>query len=158
MSIWRPSTTGLLIGGLVVVILAAAIAFMVSNFQPTTEVKLGSGVFKVRLAQNDTARELGLSETTSLKPTDGLLMVFDSDNTWGVWMKDMKVSIDIIWLDSTKTVVYTVKNATPELSTTKMFKSKDPARYVLELPAGSVQQFGIKSGDKAEFSLAGENN
>ena len=158
MSIWRPSTTGLLIGGLVVVILAAAIAFMVSNFQPTTEVKLGSGVFKVRLAQNDTARELGLSETTSLKPTDGLLMVFDSDNTWGVWMKDMKVSIDIIWLDSTKTVVYTVKNATPELSTTKMFKSKDPARYVLELPAGSVQQFGIKSGDKAEFTIAGENN
>lgn len=156
MSMWRPSTTGLLIGGVVIVVIAAAIAFMVSTFQPTTEVRIGSGVFKVRLAQDETSRQLGLSEATSLKPTDGLLMVFDSDDTWGIWMKDMKVSIDIIWLDSAKKVVYSVKNAAPELSTTKIFKSKDPARYVLELPAGSVQQYGIKTGDKAEFTLAGE--
>jgi uncharacterized membrane protein (UPF0127 family) len=158
MSIWRPSTTGLLIGGLVIVIVAAAIAFMVSHFQPTTEVRLGSGVFKVRLAQDETSRQIGLSETTSLKPTEGLLMIFDSDSTWEIWMKDMKVPIDIIWLDSAKKVVYTVKNATPDLSTTKIFMSKDPARYVLELPAGSVQQFGITSGDEAEFTVAGESN
>lgn len=157
MSMWRPSTTGLLIGGVVLVIIAAAIAFMVAHFQPTTEIKLGSGVFNVRLALDDTSRTLGLSEIESLKPNEGLLMVFDTDDTWGIWMKDMKLSIDIVWLDKDKTVVYSVKNAAPELSTTKTFKSKDPARYVLELPAGSVQQFGIKAGDKAEFTIAGED-
>lgn len=157
MSLWRSSTTALLIGGVVVVVLAAAIAFMVAHFSPTTEIRLGSGVFNVKLAQDDTSRTIGLSETTSLKPSEGLLMVFDTDNTWGVWMKDMKLSIDIIWLDSDKKVVYSVTNAAPELSTTKTFKPKDPARYILELPAGSVQQYGIKAGDVAEFRLPGED-
>jgi uncharacterized membrane protein (UPF0127 family) len=157
MRLWRQNTTSLLIGGVVLVIVAAAIAFVVGNFQPKTEVKLAGGVFSVRLAQDETSRELGLSETESLKPNEGLLMVFDSDDTWGIWMRDMKIAIDIVWLDSAKTVVYSVKNATPELSTDKIFKPKDPARYVLELPAGSVQQFGIKSGDVAEFTIAGES-
>lgn len=157
MSIWRSRTTAVLIGGVVIVVVAAAIAFMVSHFQPSTEVRLGSGVFSVRLAQDQTSRELGLSETTSLKANEGLLMVFDSDDTWGIWMKDMKIPIDIIWLDGQKTVVYSVKNAAPELSTSKIFKSKEPARYVLELTAGAVQEYGIKAGDKAEFKLVGEN-
>lgn len=155
---WRQSTTGLLIGGVVLVVIAVAVAFVVTNFQPKTQLKLAGGVFNVRLAQDKTTRELGLSDTESLKPNEGLLMVFDSDDMWGIWMKDMKMSIDIVWLDSSKTVVYSVKNASPDLSTTKIFKPKDAARYVLELPAGSVQQFGIKTGDKAEFSIAGEGN
>lgn len=158
MSIWRPSTTGLLIGSVVVIILAVTIAFMIGHFQPTTELKLGSGVFTTRLARDETSRQLGLSGAESLKPTEGLLLVFDTDDTWGIWMKDMKISIDIVWLDSNKNVVYTVKNAAPELSTSKIFKPKDPARYVVELSAGSVEQFDIKAGDKAEFTLVGENS
>jgi uncharacterized membrane protein (UPF0127 family) len=156
MSIWRPSTTSILIGGVIAVVLAVAIAFMIGHFQPTTQVKLGTASFNVRVAKDDTSRELGLSEVESLAPTQGLLMVYDSDGIWGIWMKDMKVGLDILWLDSEKTVIYMVKNATPELSTTKVFKSKDPARYVLEVPAGSIQDFGIKVGDSAEFTIAGE--
>jgi uncharacterized membrane protein (UPF0127 family) len=156
MSIWRPSTTGILIGGVVVIIIAATIAFMVSNFKPTTEVRLGSGVFHLRLANDETARQLGLSGVESLKPTEGLLMVFDTDGTWEIWMKDMKVALDIIWLDSNKEVIYSVKNADPELSTDKIFRPNGPARYVVELSAGSIEQYGIKTGEKAEFILAGE--
>jgi uncharacterized membrane protein (UPF0127 family) len=156
MSIWRPSTTGLLVGGIVVVMIAATIAFMIANFKPTTEVRLGTGVFNVRLANDETSRQLGLSGVGNLGPNEGLLMVFDSDDTWEIWMKDMKIALDIIWLDSDKEVIYSVKNASPELSTDKIFQPDDPARYVLELNAGSIEQYGIKTGQKAEFILAGE--
>lgn len=156
MSIWRSSTTVFLVGGIVLIMIAAAIAFMISNFKPSTEVQLGSGVFNVRLADDETSRQLGLSGVESLGPNEGLLMVFDNDDTWEIWMKDMKISLDIIWLDSDKEVIYSVKNASPELSTDKIFRPSEPARYVIELPAGSVQQYGIKTGDKAEFILAGE--
>lgn len=156
MSIWRPSTTTILVGGVVVVVLAAAIAFMIGHFQPTTDVKIGTATFNVRVAKDDTSRELGLSGVESLAPTQGLLMAYDSDGIWGIWMKDMKIPLDILWINSEKKVVYMVKNAGPELSTTKIFKSKDPARYILEVPAGSIEDFGIKVGDTAEFTIAGE--
>lgn len=153
MSIWRPSTTALLIGGVVVIVIAVAIAFVVTNFKPTTSVKLGGGVFDVWIAKDEPSRVTGLSGVEELKPNGGLLMAFASDDTWEIWMKDMKVALDIVWLDSTKEVVHIVKNASPELSTDKIFKPTKPARYVLELPAGAVQEFNINVGQTAEFEI-----
>ncbi|MEO6109694.1 MAG: DUF192 domain-containing protein [Candidatus Saccharimonadales bacterium] len=157
MSTWRSTTTGLLIAGVVIVVAASAVSFGLLNFVPTTEVRLRSAVFAVTLAQDEISQEKGLSGVSALKPNGGLLMVFDTDDTWGIWMKDMKVPIDILWLDSAKSVVYTVKNASPELGTTKKFRPGTPARYVLEIPAGSVTRYGIKTGDKAEFTITKEN-
>jgi len=155
VSIWRPHTTGILIGGLVAILVALVASFMLNHFQPTTEVKLGSGLYNLRVASDEAARSKGLSGTTKLGPAEGLLMVFETDGNWGIWMKDMKVPIDIIWLDKDKTVVYMVTDASPQLSTDKKFIPISPARYVVELPAGAIQKAGIKIGAKAEFSLGG---
>lgn len=89
--------------------------------------------------QDEPSRNLGAFGVDSLKPNGGLLMVFDSDGTWGIWMKDMKVPLDILWLDANKKVVYIVKNASPEARDVATFTPKEPARYVLELLAGSVE-------------------
>jgi uncharacterized membrane protein (UPF0127 family) len=153
MSIWRPSTTAVLVGGVVVVIVAVAISFAVSNFRPTTSIKLAGSVFSVWTALDEPSRVIGLSGVESLKPNGGLLMAFSSDDTWRIWMKDMEIALDIIWLDSTKEVVHIVKNAAPELSTDTTFTPSKPARYVLELPAGSVQKHDISVGDTAEFEI-----
>jgi uncharacterized membrane protein (UPF0127 family) len=153
MSVWRPSTTGVLIGGVVVVILAAAVAFMLTHFQPRTEVKIGTGTFQARLARDQASREVGLAGVTELKANDAMLFVFPKDDTWGIWMKDMKVSIDIVWLDQSKKVVHIVKNASPDESTTKIFTPNQAARYVIELPVGSVQKYGVTVGSEASFTV-----
>jgi uncharacterized membrane protein (UPF0127 family) len=153
MSIWRPSTTAILIGGVIAIVIAVAIAFAAANFKPTTNVKLSGGVFSVWTAVDETSRVTGLSGVESLKPNGGLLMAFPSDKSWGIWMKDMSIALDIIWLDSNKEVVHIVKNAGPELSTDTTFTPSKPARYVLELTAGSVQKYDISVGDTAEFEI-----
>lgn len=151
---WQRSTTIFLVIGVVVVVLASAIAYIVINFQPRVELRIGSGIFKTRVATNQTARELGLSGVGKLSADDGIIMAFPSDSTWNIWMNNMKVPIDIVWLDSNKKVVYIVRNADPQLHDDKIFVPLNPARYVVELPAGSVQQYGIKFGDQAEFDLS----
>lgn len=80
-------------------------------------------------------------------------MAFDSSETHGIWMKDMNFSLDLVWLNSDKKVVYIVKNAYPEDPPTTVYVPKDPSLYVLELPIGSVQKAGIKTGDTASFNL-----
>lgn len=158
MSFWRPSTTGVLIGGVVVVVVAAAIAFMVTHFQPRSEVRVGSGIFNLQLATDEPARVQGLSGVDHLNPNGGLLMVFDTDSTWEIWMKDMKIPLDILWLNSDKKVIYVVKNASPQLSTNKVFKPTDKARYVIELNAGAIEQNNIKIGETALFTAPGESS
>lgn len=148
---WRPATTFMLIGGLVVLLVSLVISYILVNFKPTVPVELGNGVYHLWVANTEADREKGLSGVDSLRPNGGLLMNFGSDDLWGIWMKDMKVPIDIIWLDKDKVVIRIVKDATPELGTTEIFTPKKPARYVIELPAGAVDKAGIKVGKSATF-------
>jgi uncharacterized membrane protein (UPF0127 family) len=156
MSKWQRSTTGILVAGLALVLVALVASFAVTNFQPKTEIRLGSAVFNVRLATTSAQRDKGLSGVRILNSSDGLLMVFSSDDKWAIWMKDMYVPIDIVWLDSEKSVVHIVTDASPELSTTKTFVPKADARYVLEVPAGTVKRSSISIGTVATFIVEGE--
>ena len=151
--VWRPHTTVILLVGFALVLAGLVAAFAVTNFKPTTSLRLGSGMYSLDLADTEAKRIQGLSGVNSLGHNEGLLMKFDSDGTHGIWMKDMLVSLDIIWLDSNKKVVYIVKNAPPENPASTIYAPKTKARYVIELPAGSVQKAGIKAGDIAEFHI-----
>jgi uncharacterized membrane protein (UPF0127 family) len=153
MSKWRPHTTGIVIGGLVLILVALVASYMITNFRETTEVRIGSGVFNTGLADNDSARKKGLSGVENLGVSGGLLMVFQGDDDWGIWMKDMKIPLDIIWLNNEKKVIHIVTDASPDLGTSKIFTPDDPARYVLEVQAGSVKKSAIKIGDTASFTL-----
>jgi uncharacterized membrane protein (UPF0127 family) len=153
MSRWRPHTTGILVGGLVLILVAFVASYAYRNFQPSSDLRLGSGVFSIQLATTDQARIQGLSGVDHLNANQGLLMVFPSDDQWGIWMKDMKIPLDIIWMNNEKKVIYIVTDASPDLGTSKTFKPKDPARYVLEVPAGTVKSAGIQVGNLATFSV-----
>lgn len=149
--IWRPATTYILIGGLVVLLIALVASFAITTFRPTTEVKVGSGVYKLWVADSEAELVQGLSGVESLPKNGGLLMKFSTDDRWGIWMKDMKVPLDIVWLNKDKEIIYIVKNAQPSMSTNITFTPKEPARYVIELPLGSVENAGLKTGMIAAF-------
>jgi uncharacterized protein len=154
---WRPKTTVFLLGGFALILIAVIVAFAVSNFKPTTRVSINASLYDVQLADTDAERTQGLSGVESLSPNGGLLMQFDTNHEWGIWMKDMLIPLDIIWLDETKNVVYIKENVSPELGTDVVMQPKKPSRYVLELPAGSVQKAAIKVGQQANFTIEGEN-
>jgi len=149
---WRPTTTWILIVGLVALLVYSVGAYIVTNFRPTTELRMGSGVYHLWVADTEAERIQGLSGVDKLSMNGGLLMKFDSDSAWSIWMKDMKIPLDIIWLNKDKEAVYIVKNASPELSTDTTFTPKKDARYVIELPAGGVDQAAIKTGMTATFN------
>ena len=152
----RLSVSKLLIVISLFLIIIVAIIFIFNNLQSKTEVHLGSFVFTMRVASDNISREKGLSLVKNLRPNEGLLMVFQRNDTWGIWMKDMKIPIDIVWLNSDKKVVYIVTDASPDLSTSKTFYSESPARYVLEISAGTVRRSGIKLDQTAVFNVAGK--
>ncbi len=152
---WRPATTLILLGGFVLILLAIVISFIWSNFKPTTSVQIGSGLYHVWLADTAVKREKGLSGVEYLKNNGGLLMDFQEDGNNPIWMKDMLIPIDIIWISSDKKVVHVERNVDPKLGTQRTYMPKKFNRYVLELSAGSVDRAAIKVGQKVEFTIGG---
>lgn len=84
-----------------------------------------------------------------------MLFVFLADETWPIWMKDMSIPLDIIWLNSDKQVVYIAKNVQPDSYPTK-FTPDTPARFVLEVVAGTTDAQNIVEGTVATFTLPSE--
>ena len=61
------------------------------------------------------------------------------------WMKNMNFPIDIIWIDENGNIVYRVINADPS-SYPKTFTPSASARYVLEIPAYTADDYGFLVG------------
>lgn len=123
----------------------------------TTSVELGGTTFTARTPMTADTLELGLSGTESLNDSEAMLFAFDDNHQWGIWMKDMKIPIDIIWLDADKRVVYIKKNAQPDSYPTVFRPDKD-ARYVIETASGRSDDLGVKLGDQAAFTNPKKGN
>ena len=102
----------------------------------------------VEVADTESTREQGLSGRLNLPEGQGMLFVFDTDGSWGIWMKDMRFAIDIVWADASGAIVTVSSNVAPDTYPEKSFYPIAPARYVLELPAGFTTAHGIAAGSK----------
>lgn len=129
----------------------AALYIIWPQIQPHTTLHIGDGVFNTQIAKTPEERQKGLSGTAELRPDEGLIFIYEFDDKWPIWMKDMHYPIDIIWLDKDKRVVYIVTNAPPESYPDTTFAPKKDARYVIELPAGTADKKAIKVNGQATF-------
>lgn len=121
-------------------------------YPPTAVMHLGDTRFTIRIADTDRTRIKGLSGTHDLPAHEAMVFVFDYDNRWSIWMKDMNYPIDIVWLNSSRKVIDYVTNVSPDTYPNKTFLPKEPARYVVELRSGMVKQKDIRVGQEAIFS------
>jgi uncharacterized membrane protein (UPF0127 family) len=113
-------------------------------------IMLDGQTIRVSIADTDAARQLGLGGRAGLAPDEGMLFIFPQDGVYSFWMKDMRFSIDMIWLSSGGAVTYMAQNVSPD-TYPKAFGPNTPARYVLELPAGYAKEHTVKIGDIAQF-------
>lgn len=111
-----------------------------------TKISLNSRVFNAFVADSNELRQRGLSGFTGLSKNEAMLFVFEKPSTLGFWMKDMLFSLDMVWLDGDKKVVFIEQNVSPD-TYPKVFESGLPAQYVIEFAAGTVKRLGTKKGD-----------
>ncbi|MEK7560176.1 MAG: DUF192 domain-containing protein [Patescibacteria group bacterium] len=105
---------------------------------------------KIDIADTEEKRSRGLSGKKSLPENAGMLFVFGIPAQYSFWMKDMRFSIDIIWIDETKKIVAVSENISPDTYPAS-FSPSDPVKYVLEVNAGWTQKNGIVVGDNIEL-------
>lgn len=111
-------------------------------------IYLASTALNVSVADEQHERILGLSGTPKLDDLQGKLFIFDKDAKHGIWMKDMLIPLDIIWIDKDLQVVHIEENVLPNTYPSKVFSSPVDARFVLEMNAFFVSSVKVRLGDR----------
>lgn len=120
------------------------------------DIKIGKNIIKTTLANTNELRKSGLGGVDKLAENEGMLFVFDKkDIIPSFWMKGMKITIDILWLNDGK-IVQIDKNIEPPKAGTKdsdlaKYTPDSPVDYVLEVNGGYSDKNGIKEGDLVEI-------
>jgi uncharacterized membrane protein (UPF0127 family) len=133
---------------LIIIAGAAYEAYVLFIPHSTIRILFAGVTLNVEIAKTSADQEKGLSNRDSMAPDHGMLFVFDSEDTWPFWMKGMRFSLDIIWFDSQRHVVYIEQGlppCTPE--DCPIYTPPVKAMYVLEVNAGFVQNHNIILGD-----------
>lgn len=118
-------------------------------FEPwVPQVTVGKVTLRVALALTDEERMRGLSGLPTFpEGRDGMLFVFDKPDIHGIWMKQMRFPIDVIWVSEEKKVMYIIQDLDPS-SYPKIYRPPSKARYVIETPANFTKTFPIYVGDE----------
>ena len=112
--------------------------------------------FSVEVAANAEQRIRGLSGRASLDPGTGMLFIFEKPERFRFWMKQMEISLDIVWIGSNCEVVDVSENVpfpdkeTP-LEDLPRYSPESRAKFVLEINGGEAADLGLGIGDKVEF-------
>lgn len=124
---------------------------------PVIELTLEAGTLRVEVADTPEARAQGLSNRDALPQEAGMLFDLGENRVPGFWMKEMRIPLDMIWIDENKTVVAVTIDVQPEPGVAdaqlRRYSPPEPVRYVLEVNAGASLRLGIEAGDVLLFDL-----
>ena len=115
--------------------------------QQSSTIYIEDLAISVSVADEPEERRQGLSGVTELGELEGKLFVFEEEKQLGIWMKDMLMDIDILWINSDMEIVHIVEQVSPD-TFPETFSNTEPAQFVLETNAFFVESFKIEEGDR----------
>ena len=138
----------------IVAVLAASIGiwYYVALEPKSAEIELNGVTLTVELATTPAAQQQGLSDRDSMPADHGMLFIFAQPAEWGFWMHEMKFSLDIIWFNANRQVVFIEQDLPPcTPAVCPVYTPPVNATYVLEVDAGFVRTNGVQLGDTFSF-------
>jgi uncharacterized membrane protein (UPF0127 family) len=112
----------------------------------------GGQSFHLEVALTPEEHAKGYMFRDRVGPDEGMIFLFSRDDFHAFWMKNCRVSLDLIWLSDDRRVVYMEVGAPPcRRDPCPSYLPLQKARYVLEIAAGGVKRSGLKVGDLIQF-------
>jgi uncharacterized membrane protein (UPF0127 family) len=112
------------------------------------QVRAGKTVFTVETAITPAEKRLGLMNRASLEQDRGLLMIFSHEDRVPIWMKNMLIPLDVVWISASGVIVDQATLPICRSERCDTYFPSHPASYVLEVSAG---KFPLNIGDRVEI-------
>lgn len=114
---------------------------------PTNTLVLDKQSYILEIVVSTKDRQKGLSGREALEANGGMLFVQPKPEVACIWMKDMNIDIDIIWVDDKKIIRHLEERVSPR-TYPKSFCPELKAKYVVEMPSGSIDKHELVVGQK----------
>ena len=122
------------------------------------QVSLPDGTsVQAEVMMNETDMARGMMFRDKFPEGRGMLFIHSSPNKYPYWMYQVKLPLDIVWMDRQKRVVEIVENAPPctgkasECQASGTYGGNEVAMYVLELPGGYARKHNVAKGQTLQF-------
>ena len=110
----------------------------------------GKICFFVEVADDAIERSRGLMFVEHMPENQGMLFVYDAPHTAAFWMKNTKISLDLIFLNAKGEVAHIHHSAAP--MNEQIISGGDDIQYVVEINGGLSKKTGISLGLIAHHS------
>ena len=155
MNTHKDTLTWTLMAFALVLVGAAAFFVITPQLQPHTSLHVGDGVYTAQVAKTSSDQDAFISSSPRLNQDQAGIFVYSGDSQWPIVASKVQDSVDLVWLDKDKKVVFIVKNASSANASSNAFTPRENARYILILPAGATTRNTISINTTATFD---ENN
>ena len=105
--------------------------------------------FDIEIADTPYERQTGMMYRQHMENNQGMLFVFDQAQPLNFYMKNTPLALDLIFLNEHLEVIHIHNNAIPNNESS--IPSIQPAKYVLELLAGTSKNIGLALGDQVNY-------
>ncbi len=124
-----------------------------TNSYHISTIRYKKHALRAMVADTWAKRMVGLMYRKSLGRDEAMFFVTGSDDRHAIWMQNMRFPIDIVWLDGKGTIVDIVPDAPPARHALDWttYTPRHPARYVLEVNAGTAARLGMKPGGRVSL-------
>jgi uncharacterized protein len=132
-------------------LISCALVFGLLGCANEPAVQLRGANFGVELAIDDATRAKGLMFRETMGKDQGMLFVFPDEQPRSFWMHNCKIALDILYFDSQRKLVgkaLSVPTCNLPAAQCPNYPSERPAKYVLELNAGTASALGVSLGDE----------
>lgn len=107
----------------------------------------------VEVADQFNEKRQGLAGRDRLAEDHGMLFVFKPGDYPDIWMKGMKFSIDIVFINNQEIVDIVDLAPVPLDNHYPTYRPRNQANYVLELPAGYAKKHQLKIGETLNINF-----
>jgi uncharacterized protein len=109
---------------------------------------VGQELILLEVAQTPEQQQIGLMYRTSLAGDRGMVFPVTPARRVGFWMKNMAMSIDMVFVHKGKIVGISAKVPPCTADPCAVYDPEVPVDHVVELRSGRSAELGLKVGDK----------
>ncbi len=127
-------------------------------------LEMGDRTWTLEVAASEDAIRQGLMNRPDIPDGTGMLFVFPTPRVHEFWMANCMVDIDVIFIDgqSRITTLHQMKAEPPRSPRESvwqyhqrlpLYSSRIPVQFAIELPAGSIQDLNLHTGDAVNLDV-----
>jgi hypothetical protein len=106
----------------------------------------------IEIAEGEYEQQTGLMHRSEMEMNQGMLFIYEDERPRPTfYMKNTKLSLDLIYINADKKVVEINKGTKPFDETP--IRAEQPAQYVLEVKAGFVEKYNINDSLYMNFDI-----